>query len=197
MPNESENDDSENDTMRSDVENSDEDSGDQDNPSSKRRNDKSGKPATNDAMECDKLSSDESETAIVDNIVNYRTHRLVLDADWPEESDIALQDESERSRGLIMLEPFKKAFPDLRAEIEKAVFSPQQHVECEYVDSVSSWSTTTVDIQIQTKLNAAKTTLGIAKLHPLQERVCAHIIENQLEDVVVNAPCGSGKVRSL
>ena len=147
-------------------------------------------------------SCDDSDTSNVTppERTSHQNQRLVFDTKWPDESDFTSSDSKEREKGLAVLGPYMEAFPELSAEIQKAVFRQEEKIEYEYVDSSSVSSTTqtgkSVDTATEAKLNEAKKLLGVTNLRPLQERVCAHIVQNPMQDVVVNSPCGSGKVSS-
>ena len=135
---------------------------------------------------------DEASAGANNSKINYKYHRLVLDADWTDfdKSTNAAQ----RERVLLMMQPFLHLFPELQAELEKISTKLEDMVDVEYVDPKAP-PRCAVNEDIKEKLETAKSQLGLLSFRNLQERVCVEGIHSPEKDIIVNAPCGFGKVR--
>ncbi|KAL7568845.1 hypothetical protein ACA910_007257 [Epithemia clementina (nom. ined.)] len=168
----------------SDDDNSDEDPGDSDsrNSASISRKGKNEKQKSKKQKQC----KDDDRT-------DFNKHRMVIDADLSDlEESVYCSEQAEREKVLRMLAPFKKHFPELQHEIEKAHLTLDDLVEKEYIDDVSPHQYHT-KVETKRKLEGAKQKLGISAFRQLQEIVAAEVVENPQRDIIVNAPCGFGK----
>ena len=137
-----------------------------------------------------KKAGEKTRQKVSEQVPHWK-QRWVVDADWEEME--ASSSNAARKTALVLMQPFKKLFPELANEINDVCLELKDVVDIQYVDAED---TGIMNIRQVTRslLDKAKARLQLESLKTLQQVVCTEAIEHPGKDIIVNAPCGFGKV---